>query len=88
LARILLKHGPDFNQEEIVMTQKDLARGAGQAFAHLAAIVAGLILMVVCWAMGVSVVTLPIAVAGIFFLLWGMFGRESVAKPEKSIFDD
>jgi hypothetical protein len=60
------------------MTQRDVARGAGQALIHLAAMVAGLILMIVGLAMGVSLVMLPVGIpvgfVGMFLLIWGMFG--------------
>jgi hypothetical protein len=74
------------------MTQRDVVRDAGLALVHLGAIVAGLLLMIVGLAMGVSLVMLPVGIpvgfVGMFLLIWGMFGRaEGVAKQEKSIFD-
>jgi hypothetical protein len=58
---------------------RELAKGAGRLAVHVAAIVAGLILMVVGLAMGVSVVLLPFGIplglAGLLAFLWGLAGR-------------
>jgi hypothetical protein len=58
---------------------RELARGAGRLAVHVAAIVAGLVLMIVGLGMGVSLVLLPfgipVGLAGLFVFLWGLFGR-------------
>jgi hypothetical protein len=65
----------------------DLAKGAGMFASHLFAVVAGLILMIVGLAMGVSLVLLPIGVPlglfGLFAFIWGLFGwSEQSASPQ------
>jgi hypothetical protein len=61
------------------MTQRDVLCGAGLALVHLGAIVAGVILMIVGLAMGVTLVMLPAGIVvgfgGLFVFLWGIFGR-------------
>jgi hypothetical protein len=57
----------------------ELAKGAGRLAVHAAAVVAGLLLMIVGLAMGVSIVLLPfgipVGLAGLLAFLWGLFGR-------------
>jgi hypothetical protein len=57
----------------------ELAKGAGRLAVHVAAIVVGLILMVVGLAMGVTIVMLPfgvpIGLAGLLAFLWGIYGK-------------
>jgi hypothetical protein len=52
--------------------------GGEGILAHLGAILAGVILMIVGLAMGVTVVMLPLGIAvglgGLLVLLWGIFG--------------
>jgi hypothetical protein len=76
------EHG--LNHKEMMMTEqksatRELLGGAGRVVAHLAAIVVGLILMIVGIAMGVTLVMLPVGIAvgfaGLFAFLWGVFGR-------------
>jgi hypothetical protein len=58
---------------------RELAKGAGLFFGHAAALVVGVILMLVGVGMGVTLVLLPLAIplglAGLFIFLWGLFGR-------------
>jgi hypothetical protein len=58
---------------------QELAKGAEQLALHVAALVAGLVLMVAGVAMGVSVVLLPVGIAvglaGTLAFMWGLFGR-------------
>jgi hypothetical protein len=55
-----------------------IAEGGGRFVVHIAAVVVGLILMVIGLAMGVSVVLLPVSIpvglVGLLALLWGLFG--------------
>jgi hypothetical protein len=76
------------NQKETIMTEQkstiqELARGAGRVFAHLGALVVGLVLMIVGIAMGVTMVMLPVGIAvgfvGLFVFIWGIFGRKQGA---------
>ena len=56
---------------------RELAKGAGWFALHVVAVVAGLVLMIVGLAMGVSLVMLPIGIPvgflGLFVFLWGVF---------------
>jgi len=58
---------------------RELAGEAGKFLGYMAAIVAGLVLMIVGAGMGVSLVLLPfgipIGLLGFFVFLWGLFGR-------------
>jgi hypothetical protein len=58
---------------------RELARGAGRLAIHVFAIIAGLVLMFVGVAMGVTVVMLPAGIPvgffGLFVFLWGLFAR-------------
>lgn len=58
---------------------EELIQGAENFFGHVVAIVAGLILMVVGLAMGVTVVMLPVGIGvglcGMLALAWGIAGR-------------
>ncbi len=64
---------------------QELAKGTGRLLVHVIAIVAGLILMVVGLALGVTVVGLPagipVGLAGLGVFLWGLVGRA----PEKNL---
>jgi len=59
-------------------TRQEVVRAAGRFVGHVIAILAGLALMVVGLAMGVSVVALPagipVGLVGLFVFLWGLFG--------------
>jgi hypothetical protein len=63
---------------------KELAKGAGRMAIHVFAIIAGLVLMFVGVAMGVTVVMLPAGVPvgffGLFVFLWGLFGKAEETK--------
>jgi hypothetical protein len=65
----MIKQGP---------AAQELAKGAGVLALHLMGIAAGLVLMVVGLAMGVSMVLLPVGVPvglfGLLMFLWGLFG--------------
>jgi hypothetical protein len=62
------------------MTQatKELVKGVGSFFGHVAAIIAGLVLSVVGLAMGVTIVMLPVGiplcVLGLALVVWGVIG--------------
>ena len=60
-------------------TGRELAGEAGKFLGYMAAVVAGLVLMIVGAGMGVSLVLLPfgipIGLVGFFVFLWGLFGR-------------
>jgi hypothetical protein len=64
---------------------REVVKGAGLFVGHLAAIVLGVILMVVGIGLGVGLVTLPFAIpvgfAGLFVFLWGVMGRAEQTKP-------
>jgi len=55
-----------------------MAKGAGRVAVHLAAFVAGVILMIAGLAMGVTIVLLPfglpVGIGGLFVAMWGLFG--------------
>jgi hypothetical protein len=57
---------------------RELTKGAGRVIGHLAAIVVGVVLMILGVALGVGLVTLPAAVpiglAGLVVCGWGLFG--------------
>jgi hypothetical protein len=63
---------------------RELAKGAGRMAIHLFAIFAGLVLMVLGVAMGVTLVMLPVGIPvgffGLFVFLWGLFGKAEEAK--------
>lgn len=56
---------------------REVAKGAGRLAVHLFALVAGLLLMFLGVAMGVSVVLLPVGVpvglVGLFVFMWGFW---------------
>jgi hypothetical protein len=58
---------------------QDLVKGAESVAVHVAATVAGLILMVLGLGMGVSIVLLPMGIAvglvGLMVFFWGLFAR-------------
>jgi hypothetical protein len=58
---------------------QELAKGAESVAVHAAAIVVGLILMILGLGMGVSIVLLPLGIAvglvGLAVVFWGLFGR-------------
>ncbi len=58
---------------------RKLAKGAGSMAIHVFAMIAGLILMFVGVAMGVTVVMLPAGIPvgffGLFVFLWGLFAK-------------
>lgn len=60
---------------------RELSNWAKQLALDVAAVVVGLILMVIGLGMGVTVVLLPVGIAvgfaGIFAVLWGLFGRSA-----------
>jgi hypothetical protein len=68
---------------------KELVKGVGGFFGHVAAIIVGLILSVVGLAMGVTVVMLPVGLGvcllGLALVVWGLVGRsrekEEATKP-------
>jgi hypothetical protein len=64
---------------------QELTKGAASVVGHVFAIVAGLVLMIVGLAMGVSIVLLPFGVPlgllGVFVFLWGCFGRAEKTPP-------
>jgi hypothetical protein len=63
---------------EQLSTGRELTKVAGILVTHLAAVVLGVILMIVGIALGVSLVLLPIGIpvglVGLGFFLWGLFG--------------
>ena len=65
--------------------QESVGRGAERVALHVLAVIAGIILMFVGLAMGVSLVLLPIGVpvglVGLGAFLWGLFGR---SEPKQS----
>jgi hypothetical protein len=67
------------------LTAKELGKGAEGLVIHIFAIVAGLVLMVVGLAMGVSIVLLPLGIplglAGLAVFAWGFFGRAEQLPP-------
>ncbi len=60
---------------------KELAKGAGRFLSRSAAVVVGVLLMIVGLAMGVTVVMLPVGVplglVGLLAFLWGISGSET-----------
>ena len=64
---------------------REFAQGAGRFFGHVAAIVIGILMMIVGLAMGVSMVLLPIGIvvgiAGLFVFLWGLVSYSRIAGP-------
>jgi hypothetical protein len=58
---------------------EELKKGAESVAVHVLAVVAGLVLMIVGLAMGVSIVLLPIGIPlglfGLAVFAWGFFGR-------------
>jgi hypothetical protein len=64
---------------------RELVKGVGLLAGHAVAVVVGLILMVAGIALGVGLVTLPLAIpvglAGFFIVLWGLFGGSEPVKP-------
>ncbi len=64
---------------------QDLAKGAGRFMAHFLSLVAGLILIVVGIAMGVTIAMLPIGITlgflGLALFMWGLFGWQEESKP-------
>jgi hypothetical protein len=65
-----------------------LVKGVGLLAGHVAALVVGVILMIVGIALGVGLVTLPFAIpvglAGLFVFLWGLYGGSEPVKPPPS----
>ncbi len=63
----------------------EVARGVCSFCGHVAAIVAGLVLMFVGVGMGVSLVALPLAIPvgfiGLLVFIWGMFGYWQKEEP-------
>ena len=57
---------------------QELAKGTWSLLGHVFAVVAGLVLMIVGLALGVTIVALPVGIgvgfAGLAVLLWGLFG--------------
>jgi hypothetical protein len=60
---------------------EDLVKGVRNFFGHIAAVVLGLILMIVGLAMGVTIVMLPVGIpvglAGVLLFIWGVTGYSS-----------
>jgi hypothetical protein len=62
---------------ELLTTGRQVAKGAGILFGHVAALVFGLFLILIGSAMGVSLVLLPVGIPvgliGVAFVIWGLF---------------
>jgi hypothetical protein len=66
-------------------TGRTLAKAAGRFVGHVAALIVGVILMIVGVALGVTMVLLPFGIpigfVGLAFFLWGLFGRGREQEP-------
>jgi hypothetical protein len=64
---------------------QDVAKGFGLIAGHLAAIVAGVILMILGVGMGVTIVMLPVGIpiglVGLFLVIWGVAGWSDERAP-------
>jgi hypothetical protein len=68
------------------MTDKETltkeVKGAGHLMAHGAALIFGLLLLVIALAMGVSLVLLPggllVGLTGFLFIVWGMYTNPQI----------
>jgi hypothetical protein len=64
---------------------RTLAKAAGSFVGHVAALIVGVILMIVGIALGVTMVLLPFGIpigfVGLALFLWGLFGRAREQEP-------
>jgi hypothetical protein len=67
---------------------REAAKGAGIVIGHLAAVVLGVVLMILGSALGVTLVLLPVGIpvglVGLGFFLWGMFGWANTQSSPKN----
>jgi hypothetical protein len=64
---------------------QELVKGTGRLVAHVLSLVAGLILIVVGIAMGVTIAMLPVGIMigflGLALFMWGLFGWQEERTP-------